>query len=130
MEGDAEAYMECIGTAAASSWAQWQKSQDLPEPLEILAGTITTVPTRPDSALATACAITSLLLQDRRPSEKVIGHVLAWYSNAAKASHAGICAIELKRLLLGCPNVTTHPTVGADIDQGILNQYATLVSHA
>lgn len=126
MEKDNEAFMECVGASASQTWLVWKDAQDLPEPIEILAGTCNFVPKRADLALATACAVTSLLISDRAPADSTITNALKWYASAADSGHAGICALELKRLLLNCQHAVRLQG-SADLDSGILKAYTKLL---
>lgn len=85
-------WAEFIGEDAVAAYCAWVSAADLPDPDDILAGTIAiTIPKRPDAALATAAALIERLGCDADASR--IGVCISWF-DAASVSHAGIIAHE------------------------------------
>lgn len=96
-EGDIQSWSEYIGTGAARGFIEWFGKQDLPSPVEILAGRIKTVPSRGDSVMATAASLVALL--DAKCAEAALGHGMDWFRLAAEAGHVANAAPDLRNLI-------------------------------
>jgi SpoVK/Ycf46/Vps4 family AAA+-type ATPase len=98
-DGDASAYEQCVGAAAAAEFLHWRQANDLPNPADILGGNCMVVPSETSSALAVATAIVGLWLgEGKTASEDALNNVVNWFRLAGKAGHAGIVSVELGRL--------------------------------
>lgn len=76
-----------IGDEGPLAFMAFNKNQDLPDPLDIIAGKKIEAPKTGDAALATACGIVSVL--GALPTEGQFHAALKWFDLAAEAGYAG-----------------------------------------
>lgn len=127
MEGEDSAFAELVGAPAAASYLHWREQQDLPSPEAILAGEIepkNAVPKRADGALATATALSQILLNASGPMAERIDRAAQWFAAAAQEGHAGIVSLELGRILLLPSAAVLRPLVNKG---KLLEDFAKLV---
>ncbi len=121
-EGDLSLWHEYIGRSAAAQFLHWFTCQDLPNPLEIVAGRCSTIPARGDAVMTTANAVASLIKRDAAPA--AIAAALTWYAAAAAAGHVANCVAAVIRI------VQTIGTARASLHAAELTEYTAAISAA
>lgn len=113
---------QIVGTAAAATYMTWVASATLPDPIEILAGRVMTVPGRADEALAVATGLVALVMNNG-DHHWSLTNLFKWFRTAAESGYAGTVAGELTLM------VSTHmeAVTGAMVDGGSLEHYAEMV---
>lgn len=113
-----------VGIDAASTFLNWFNKMDLPDQVEILAGTCTTVPDRGDAVMVTVTGMVGII--GEKPSLQTVKNAMRYFRLCADGGFVSECVPALKKML---GNALILSTVTNRCPED-LKPYMALLDHA